>query len=376
MAEPPIFLFGRLRHAPLLALVAGEDGPATRPALLHDMAVVQAIGEGGEHALPMLTPRAGAQAEGLLIAPGLAARERIEAWLAAHDLAPAPITVESDAGAVQACHYCPSAAAPGHDWSLAAWVAAQGEFVLAVAHELMAHWPAMVAARYLPMLERRVASRLRAERQPAPCTQRRRAGEGDVQARQVTRPHHGFFALDLADLRHRRFDGTLSPELHREGFVMADAVTVLPYDPRADLVLLVEQFRLGPWLRGDPQPWMLEPVAGYIDAGESPEDGARREAREEAGLDLGALHRIGGYYPSPGSVSEYTHSYVALAALAGKDGTIGGLATEAEDIRAHVIAFDRLLALAQSGELATGPLLLSVLWLEKHRERLRAGGLG
>ncbi len=376
MVEPPLFLFGTLRHAPLLALIAGEDDLHARPALVRDMAVVHACSDGGGRAGPMLTPRQGAQAQGLLITPGAKARARIEACLAAHDLSPAPIIVDSDAGAVQACHYLSSGAAPGRDWSLEAWVAAHGDFALALAQEMMAHWPLMVAARYLPMLERRVASRLRAARQPAPCSQRRRAAEGDVQARQVRRPHQGFFALDLADLRHRRFDGTLSPELHREGFVMADAVTVLPYDACADLVLLVEQFRLGPWLRGDPQPWMLEPIAGYIDAGESPEDAARREAREEAGLDLGALHRIGGYYPSPGAVSEFTHSFIALASLDGKDGTIGGLEGEAEDIRAHVIAFDRLLALAPSGELATGPLLLSVLWLEKHRERLRAEGLG
>ncbi len=47
----------------------------------------------------------------------------------------------------------------------------------------------------------------------------------------------------------------------------ADAVTVLPYDPVRDRVLLIEQYRFGVHMRGDPRPWVLEPVAGRIDAG-------------------------------------------------------------------------------------------------------------
>ena len=43
---------------------------------------------------------------------------------------------------------------------------------------------------------------------------------------------------------------------------------MLPYDPATGDVLLVEQFRAGPLLRGAPDAWTLEPVAGIIDPGE------------------------------------------------------------------------------------------------------------
>jgi nudix-type nucleoside diphosphatase (YffH/AdpP family) len=137
---------------------------------------------------------------------------------------------------------------------------------------------------------------------------------------------------------------------------------------------LVEQFRYGPFLRGDPNPWSLEPIAGRIDPGESPEAAARREAAEEARLALGRLHLVGRYYPSPGAVTEWLVSYVAEADLPDGSAGLGGLATEAEDIRAHVIPFVRLMELIATGEAANGPLLVSALWLARLRDRRRVGG--
>ncbi len=67
---------------------------------------------------------------------------------------------------------------------------------------------------------------------------------------------------------------------------------MLPYDPATDTVLLVEQMRLAPVMRGDPHPHSLEPIAGLIEAGEEPEDSVRREAMEEAGLELRGLEPI------------------------------------------------------------------------------------
>ncbi|MCC5989139.1 MAG: NUDIX domain-containing protein [Pararhodobacter sp.] len=377
MAEA-LFLFGTLRHPPLLAVVAGSGGVAGEVARAPGRAAVRAVGaDGRARGFPLLIERAGARAEGLFICPGAAARARINAYERAFGYRPEPISVKAASGTVQALYYAPPPGLwlPGGDWSLSGWVSDHAPFALAVAEEMMAQLPALapgIAVRRLPMLERRVASRLRAQLQPAPASQRREPQAGDVTLAGLERPHTGFFALEAAELRFRRFDGSLSPEVRREGFVMADAVTVLPYDPLADQVLLVEQFRFGPFLRGDPNPWTLEPVAGHVDAGETPEQCARREAQEEAGLALRALHFIAGYYPSPGAVSEFVHSFVGLAALDGRDGSVNGLESEAEDIRAHVVGFDRLMKLVASGEAGTGPLVLSAHWLVRNRARLRA----
>ena len=52
--------------------------------------------------------------------------------------------------------------------------------------------------------------------------------------------------------------------------------------------MLIEQFRVGA-MRGDDSPWMLELIAGIVEAGESI---LHREAEEEAGCRLGRLEQI------------------------------------------------------------------------------------
>jgi ADP-ribose pyrophosphatase len=199
-----------------------------------------------------------------------------------------------------------------------------------------------------------------------------RVGTGEVTVDSLRHAHAGFFGLEALTLRHRRFDGAMSAEMAREVFVAGDAVTVLPYDPVRDRVLVIEQFRTGPLGRGDPLPWQLEAIAGRIDPGETPEDAARREAVEEAGLALGALEKVAEYYPSPGAVAEYLYSYVALCAL--PDGVAGvfGAEEEGEDIRGQLLPFDGLMAAVSGGEVSNAPLILTALWLQRERPRLRA----
>lgn len=202
-------------------------------------------------------------------------------------------------------------------------------------------------------------------------TLRRATTAGDVRVLARRRPYADYFAVEEFDLQHRRFDGSMSGVITRAVFVTGDAVTVLPYDPVRDRVLLIEQFRPVPVVRGDGEFWSLEAIAGRVDAGETPEAAARREAVEEAGLVLGDLIRVAGYYPSPGAVAEYLTSYVALTDL--PDGCTGvfGLASEAENIRGHLVGFDALMGLVASGEINNAPLLLTVLWLQRERDRLR-----
>lgn len=198
-----------------------------------------------------------------------------------------------------------------------------------------------------------------------------RVASGEVSVTSLRQTHAGFFGLEVVELCHRRFDGTMSEQITREVFVSGDAVTVLPYDPVRDRVLLIEQMRTGPLGRGDPLPWQLEAVAGRIDPGESPEDCARREAVEEAGLVLGQLLKVGEYYPSPGAMTEYIYSYVGLCDL--PDGVAGvfGEVEEAEDIRGHLLSFTAFMTAVECGEIANAPLLLTALWLQRERGRLR-----
>lgn len=186
--------------------------------------------------------------------------------------------------------------------------------------------------------------------------------------------YFSYFSVEAWTLSHRRHDGGQTPPVTREVFVMGDAVIVLPWDPVRDRVMVVTQFRIGPAARGEAQAWVPEPIAGRIDPGETPESTALREAAEEAGLTLDAsrLHPGPHHYPSPGAVSEYLYAFVAEADLPDGCAGIGGLASEAEDIRAHLLPRAELAALARAGRLASGPLTLLALWLDAEAPRLLA----
>ena len=194
----------------------------------------------------------------------------------------------------------------------------------------------------------------------------------DVTLIAQNRPYTQYFSLLEMRLRHRRYNGEMSAEVDRAVFVASAVAIVLPYDPERDRVLLVEQFRMGPYARGDRHPWSLEPIAGRIDSIESAEDAARREAMEEAGLELGALHKVSSSYPSPGATTEYFTSFIGIADLPDDVVGIGGLESEDEDIRSTLVTFDTLIGMAQNDVLSNGPLVMAVWWLAAHRDRLRA----
>jgi ADP-ribose pyrophosphatase len=180
----------------------------------------------------------------------------------------------------------------------------------------------------------------------------------------------GFFKLVHYRLRHRQFDGGMSGELDRELFDRGHAAVVLPYDPVREEVVLVEQFRLGA-LEPEGDPWLLEPVAGIIEPGEAAPEVARREAREEAGLELLDLVPIGSYFPSPGASSEICAAYVARID-ARRAGGLFGLAEHGEDVKAHVVPLATAFAWLEDGSIRVASTLITLQWLALNRIALRA----
>ena len=47
----------------------------------------------------------------------------------------------------------------------------------------------------------------------------------------------GFFRFEVVDLKHRRFDGQMSPTITREILHIPEAAAVLPYDPVIDSIV-------------------------------------------------------------------------------------------------------------------------------------------
>jgi len=106
---------------------------------------------------------------------------------------------------------------------------------------------------------------------------------------------------------HMRVDSVVKPndkETTREVVEHVDCVVILPIDSKGN-VLLVRQFRHAVGKE------LLELPAGSIDPGETPEQAAVRELREETGYKPGKLERLGGFYAAPGYCTEYLHFFRA-----------------------------------------------------------------
>lgn len=187
--------------------------------------------------------------------------------------------------------------------------------------------------------------------------------------------YRGYFQIIRYRVRHELFRGDMGPEITREVFERGHAAAVLPYDPARDEVVLIEQFRVGA-LTAPGGPWLLEIVAGVIQAGETPEDVVRREAIEEAGRTLQRLQPIGNYLASPGGSSERIFLFcgeIDAANIAG----IHGLAEEHEDIRVTAVSFTQACDLLAQGRLTAASAVIALQWLQLHREELRrAWGYG
>jgi ADP-ribose pyrophosphatase len=181
----------------------------------------------------------------------------------------------------------------------------------------------------------------------------------------------GHFRVDRYVFRHKRFDGGWTGPVVREVFERGQAAAVLLYDPARDRVALIEQFRPGAHAAGW-YPWQIEIVAGIVDADESYESTAIREAQEEAGVDVRELVDIAHVIVTSGGSSETVKIFCALVDTA-RLGGVHGVAEENEDIRLHIVPTDEAIAWIAQGKVNNAVGVLALQWLALNRERLRKG---
>ncbi len=180
----------------------------------------------------------------------------------------------------------------------------------------------------------------------------------------------GYFRIDRFRIRHSLHEGGMSETLEREVFERGRVAAVLPVDPLRDEVVLIEQFRIGPYAAGW-DPWLLEGVAGIIEDGESAEDVARREAMEEAGCEVTDLVPMMRYLSSPGACTETVELFCGRVNSADAGG-VHGLDAEGEDIRVVVYSVKDALALLDSAKVVNGKTIIALQWLALRYDGLKA----
>ena len=179
----------------------------------------------------------------------------------------------------------------------------------------------------------------------------------------------GFFRMEKYRLKHTLFAGGWSPEISRELFVRGSCVAVLLYDPHADKVVLIEQFRAGAILQPD-RAWLVEIVAGAIEAGETAEEVAYRESMEEAGCEILELMVINEFYTTPGCSAERITLFCGKIDSS-QAGGIHGLDHEDEDILVRTVDFDEAYQMVENNVIESGIPIIAIQWLALNRQKLK-----
>jgi len=157
--------------------------------------------------------------------------------------------------------------------------------------------------------------------------------------------------IEVRTVQVRRPDGTIADRdlvLHR------GSVGIVARDADGSLVLIRNRrYAVGETL------WELP--AGTLEPGESPQDCARRELREETGFEAGRIVPLGRFFLSPGYCSEEMHAFLATDLEA-----VGQDLDDGEEISVEVVPDGRVRAMIRDGTLRDGKTL-AMLALERAR---------
>jgi ADP-ribose pyrophosphatase len=123
-------------------------------------------------------------------------------------------------------------------------------------------------------------------------------------------------------------------------------------------IVLIRQYRYAV----DQLVW--EVPAGRLDAGETPEEGARREVEEEVGIRAGRLEPISVFYTTPGFCDETMHLFRATDLL-----EVPARPEADERIEGRSFALDEALEMIRQGEVREGKTLVALLLEAERRGR-------
>jgi ADP-ribose pyrophosphatase len=177
-----------------------------------------------------------------------------------------------------------------------------------------------------------------------------------------------FFKIDELMVAHQKNDGTMSSVQRRLVFERGDSVAVLLFNRERNTIVLVEQFKVPALVarrRDEPTTtdgWLVETLAGMIDAGETPQMAAIRETLEETGYRIATPELIGRFFASPGGTSERVFLYFAEVGDTDRVGAGGGI--EDEDVQVLEVGLDQTLEQLAGGLIEDPKLAIAAYWLQ------------
>jgi 8-oxo-dGTP pyrophosphatase MutT (NUDIX family) len=173
-----------------------------------------------------------------------------------------------------------------------------------------------------------------------------RRGPFKVMSREI---RHDRFGMQLVADKVQRPDGSLG-----EQFWVSfpnEAVLIFPMDADGN-IYLSREFT---YAAND---YKIEAAGGTSDPGETLEDAAIRELREELGVEVVELHKIGTFQDITSRVDNRSHAYLAKVVNVGESRPDAG-----EDVRLEKLQFDTALDLVRRGVINTSVIAASIWYI-------------
>ncbi len=183
-----------------------------------------------------------------------------------------------------------------------------------------------------------------------------------VEIKSKQRVFDDVFKIDETRLCYERFDGEMSQPIRQLTFERGDSVAAILFHTDINGLILIKQFRYATYQKGPG--WIIETIAGILEAGETPEAAIQREILEEVGYNVESLTHISTFYVSPGGTSERIILYYAQVGSADKVAVGGGLATEHEDIEILEYPLSQVWTMLDAGHIVDAKTLVALLWLK------------
>ncbi len=130
----------------------------------------------------------------------------------------------------------------------------------------------------------------------------------------------------------------------------ASAVVPLSGDESDPKVVLIRQYRYAA------SGFLYEIPAGRLDPGESPEECARRELREETGYTARHLEELTTIYTTPGFTDERIHLFLAREIAEGQSAV-----EEDEILDIELVPLSRAIEMVEAGEIVDAKTSLALL---------------
>lgn len=149
-----------------------------------------------------------------------------------------------------------------------------------------------------------------------------------------------------------RFPNGSSGELEIIRHAGASAVVPFLNDPFGEdpEVVLIRQYRYAA------EGYLYEIAAGLLNEGETPEDCARRELKEETGYSAHKLFPLAMFFTTPGFTDERIHLFAASGL------TPGECQLEADEfVELHPVPLASALRMIESGEIVDGKTIIALL---------------